>query len=118
GQARRGAPYEEESDQPAEFGQVQRRGRIGRSHCADSPRVSEHGRCDTKTHHIGERIKLLAEFAVRAHRPRHTAIKRIEQNRKTDGASGVIKIGYFAIERRKDGEVTTANIRNVEKPRK
>ncbi len=101
-QTPRTATDEEKPDQPAKLGQVQRRRRISGGHRADAPRVSEHSGCDTETHHVGKRVELLAEFAIRAHRARHAAIQRIEQNREANCTRGVIEIGYFAVERRQN----------------
>jgi hypothetical protein len=64
-----------EADEPAELHQVQSLRRFEGGHRAHAPHVRQKRRGNAKAHHIGKRIKLLPEFAVRAHRARHAPIK-------------------------------------------
>ena len=84
---------EEESDEPAEFGEVQHRRRICGSHGANSPGVGENGRSDTEADDVGKRVKFLSEVAVGAHRARDASIERIEEDSEADGAGGVVEVG-------------------------
>src|SRR5579862_5135830 len=101
---------EEESDEPAKFGEVQRRRRICGSHGADSPGVAENGRSDTEADDVGERIKFFSEVAVGAHRARDASIERVEEDGETDGAGGVVEVGHFTIECGENGIVTAQKI--------
>ena len=101
---------EEESDEPAEFSEVQRRQRIRGSHGANSPGVGENGGRDTEADDVGEGVKFLSEVAIGAHRARDASIERIEKDGEADGAGGVVEVRHFAVECGENRVVTAQKI--------
>ncbi len=108
------ADHEEKSDEPAELDEVKRLGRLGGGHGAHAPNIGEERRGDSEADNVGERIKLLAEFAGGAHGAGDAAVEGIEQNGDTDGARGVVEIRRRAFQGGENGVITAEEIRDGE----
>src|SRR5205823_10273297 len=71
----------------------------------------------SKTHHVGERIKLHAEIRIRLQEPRQPAVQRIKQNRQANRFCGAVKILSPAYQRRHNRVVATEQISHCEEAR-
>ena len=92
GKTPRAATQENESDQPAELNQTNAGREIRKCQRPNSPCISEKCRRHAEADYVGERIELLAEFAIRAHGAGDSPIERIEKNCEADRAGSFIEI--------------------------
>src|SRR5579863_7645029 len=94
------AAQKKESDQPAELDEANASGKVGKCQRSHSPGVCEKGRRHSEADYIGERVEFFPELAVGAHGAGDASVKRIEKNRESNGARGLVKIRRAAFERR------------------
>src|SRR5580658_4950558 len=110
----RAATEEKEADEPPQLNQVEFGRRTRGRHRMNAPRICQQGRSHAKADYIGQRVKLFAEFAVRAHRPGHAAVERVEQDRDADGGGRIVEVSRRTLERRQNRVVPAKKIRHRE----
>src|SRR6267142_1365387 len=85
-----------------------------------APRIGEDGWGDAEADDVRERIKLHAEFRVRAGEAGDAAVEGIEKNGEADGARGVVEVVEVScrsgktVECGNDGVITAKKIRGGE----
>src|SRR5580693_4727964 len=104
------ANQEGQTNQPREFlNEVNRRRRI-ELQTAHTPAIRKGCWCDSKTDNVRKRVKLFAEFAIRAREARHKSVKRIENERDTNGPRCKIQSRVSARKHRDDRVVSAKQI--------
>jgi len=104
------ANYEDETYQPSELIDVDGLSGFAEGQIANTPGVCQECWGYAETDNIGERIELLAEFAVCPESARDSPIEGVEKYGEADRARGVFEIGVAAFEGGQDGVIAAEKI--------
>src|ERR1700733_2017707 len=95
GEAPRTAHHVEETNEPAELGQMEC---LRCGHFTHAPSIGEDCGCDPKSYDVGQRVEFLSECTASARRSRHSSVERIEQPRNHDRNRRLVEVRPWPIE--------------------